>query len=486
MSQAIDGPSPFPRGIRGSRGVTLALAAVAGAVLFGNALPTAWSQVPPAPSRTGAAAPPAGVDQATQPEAGTLQCDLGLGPDWSVSTQATYIEQFHYSFPSAYEGPNSFEDAAEEEHTFSFSLFLGRRLWEGGELFFDPEFFQGYGLSRTLGIAGFPNGEAVKAGFANLHYNTSRLFIREAFGFGGGKETLEADPRQFAGEEDVNRLVFSVGKFSASDFFDDNAYSHDPRSQFMNWALWESAAWDYPADIVGFTEGAVAEWSVRNSTLHYGVFMEPQESNGARVDYHLGEAHGQIFQYDLRYNLGGRAGTLRSFVYWNQARMGSYAVAAQQPDPEDVILTRSYRSKVGLGASWDQELTESIGAFVRASWDDGRTESFTFTEVDRSIAGGLSIVGKSWGRGADTAGIAVAVNGLSANQRHYLEEGGTGLILGDGALSYSPEEILEAYYMLHPWRRLQIGPDFQYIRNPGYNSVRGPVPVYAIRAHVEY
>lgn len=448
--------------------------------------PAMKAQAPREPPQTEAAPPQPGTDETAQIEAGGLQGDMGWGPGWSVLTQATFIEQFHYAFPSAYEGQNSFGSEAEAEHTFSFSLFLGRRLWEGGELFFDPEFFQGYGLSRTLGIAGFPNGEVVKAGFANLHYNTSRLFIREAFGFGGGKETLEADPRQFAGEEDVDRLVLSVGKFSANDFFDDNDYSHDPRTQFMNWALWESAAWDYPADIVGFSDGAVAEWNTRSSTWHYGIFMEPTESNGAREDYHLGKAHGQILQFDRRYIVGGRSGTTRWFAYWNQAHMGSYAVAAQQQDPEDIILTRSYRSKVGLGSSWNQELTESIGAFLRASWDDGRTESFTFTEVDRSVAGGLSIAGKSWRRPADTAGIAAVVNGLSANQRHYLEEGGTGLILGDGALSYSPEEILEAYYEFRPWHGLEFGPDFQYVRNPGYNSVRGPVSVYAVRAHVEF
>jgi high affinity Mn2+ porin len=426
------------------------------------------------------------LDSVAETDPDTLQGLLHLGSDWSISTQATYIEQFHFSFPSAYEGPNSFTGNDEEEHTFSYSLFLGRRLWNGTELFLDPEIFQGHGLSRTFGIAGYPNGEAVKSGFANLHFNTSRLFIRHEFDFGGGKEKLEADPRQFAEEEDVDRLVISVGKFSANDFFDDNAFSHDPRVQFMNWALWESAAWDYPADIVGFTSGAVAEWNTQNSTLHYGIFMEPTEANGARLDYHLWNAHGQILQYDYRYTWGGRHGTVRSFAYWNQADMGSYAVAAGQPDPEDIISTRSYRSKVGFGSSWDQELGGGVGAFARLSWNDGRTESFTFTEIDRSIAGGLSLDGAIWRRPSESAGIALAINGLSSDHRHYLESGGTGLILGDGSLSYSPEEIVEAYYMMRPWHFLQIGPDVQYIRNPGYNAARGPVPVYAIRGHVEF
>jgi high affinity Mn2+ porin len=408
------------------------------------------------------------------------------GSPWSIGTQATYIDQFHFSFPSAYEGPNSLGSGYDVEHTFSFSLFIGRRIWAGGELFYDPEIFQGFGLSHTFGIAGFPNGEAVKSGFPHLHYNTSRLMIRQMFGFGGGKEAIEADPRQLAGEEDVNRLVISVGKFSANDFFDDNAYSHDSRSQFMNWALWESAAWDYPADVVGFTAGAVAEWNSQNAAWHFGVFMEPTEINGPRLDYHIGKAIGQILQYDRRYEWNGRHGTIRSFVYWNQAHMGLYSAAAGQPYPENLDPTRAYRSKEGFGSSWDQELTEDIGVFVRVSWNDGRTDDFAFTEIDRSLAGGLSLNGKIWGRAPDTVGLALAVNGLSSDHRHYLENGGTGLILGDGMLSYAPEEIMEAYYNFKPWHWLQIGPDFQYVRNPGYNSARGPVPIYAFRAHVEF
>ena len=177
---------------------------------------------------------------------------------WSVHTQATLIDQWHYDFPSPYEGANSFLPNPESEHTFSFTLFLGHALWSGAELFYNPEILQGHGLSSTYGIAGFPNGEAVKAAFPNLHYNTSRLFIRQTIGLGGEKESVDSDANQFAGSRDIDRLTFSLGKFSVDDFFDDNAYSHDTRTQFLNWALWESAAWDYPADVLGYTGGFVA------------------------------------------------------------------------------------------------------------------------------------------------------------------------------------------------------------------------------------
>jgi high affinity Mn2+ porin len=364
---------------------------------------------------------------------------------WMIHTQATWIDQAHPSFDSPYEGPNSLMDGSESERTFSFSLFTGYRMLPGTDIYFDPEMFQGHGLSNTLGIAGFPNGEAVKAAYPNLHYNTSRLFIRQIFGLGGETEKIEDDQQDVAGTYDVNRITLTLGKVSASDNFDTNAYSFDTRSQFMNWALWDDAAWDYPADVVGYTVGFIAEWNTKNWALHYGIFMEPTVTNGARFDYHLFEAHGQILQYDRKYELNGLTGTLRPFAYWNQARMGNYSDALASPDISDALSqSRAYRSKVGLGLSWDQQLTQDVGAFVRLSWDDGRTESFAFTEVDRSLAVGLSMNGGRWGRKNDTLGVAGVVNGIASSHQAYLAAGGTeGLILGDGGLNYGPEEILE-------------------------------------------
>jgi high affinity Mn2+ porin len=407
---------------------------------------------------------------------------------WSIHEQATWIDQAHPSFPSPYEGPNSLTADSQAERTFSFSLFLGYRVLPSTELYFEPEVFQGHGLSGTLGVAGFPNGEAVKAAYPNLHYNTSKVFLRQTIGLGGEQEKIEDDQNQVAGSLDVDRIILTVGKFAASDFFDGNAYSHDTRSQFLNWSLWESAAWDYPADVVGYTAGFVAEWNTKHWMLHYGIFMEPTVSNGARLDHHLIHAHGQILQLDRRYAVGELTGTLRPFVFWNQARMGSYEEALAGPDiTTSLVDSRSYRSKAGFGLSWDQQLKTSLGAFARLSWDDGRTESFAFTEIDRSAALGLAMQGDSWGRKDDTVGLAAVANAIAPSHREYLAEGGPqGLVLGDGALNYGPEEIVEAYYGVRAVKWLTISPDFQYAMHPGYNRDRGPVPIYSIRVHVEY
>jgi len=408
--------------------------------------------------------------------------------DWLLQTQSTWIDQAHPSFTSPYEGPNSLTGESQAERSFSFSLFTGYRLFPGTEVYYDPEVFQGHGLSNTLGMAGYPSGEAVKAAFVNLRYNTSRLFIRQTFGLGGKTEKVEPGEQDVGGSYDVDRITLTLGKFASNDLFDDNAYSHSARSQFLNWALGESAAWDFPADALGYTGGFAAEWNTKNWALRYGIFMEPTVTNGMRLDYHLLAAHGQILEFDRNYESHGLTGTLRPFVYWNQAHMGNYADALALPDISDALSqSRAYRSKVGFGLSWDQELTQDLGAFARLSWDDGRTESFSFTEVDRSFATGLSLSGSRWGRKDDTLGLAGVINGIAPSHQAYLAAGGTeGLILGDGALSYGPEEILETYYSLQLVKWLWLSPDFQYADHPGYNRARGPVPIYAVRAHLEF
>ena len=423
--------------------------------------------------------------------AGGFQFHLKLKAEtWSVFTQLTYIEQWHYDFPAAYSGPESLNNKSEAEHTFSYSLFLDRTLWRGAELVYNPEIFQGHGLSQTLGAAGFPNGEAVKSGFANLHYNTSRLFVRQVFGLGGEAEKIDRDLNQTKQEIDINRITISFGKFSANDFFDGNAYTHDPRTQFMNWALWESAAWDYPADVVGFTAGGVVEWNTQQGTLRYGIFLEPDLPNSPKFDMHLAKAYGQILQYDLRYSISGHAGTVRPFVYLNRTFAGVFAPATAAAfatgNPADASTTRRYGFKVGGGVSWDQVLMTDLGAFVRLSFNDGRTEDWAFTQIDQSVAAGLSLKGRRWHRPDDTFGLAVAVNGISSEQRAYLAAGGTGLIIGDGALNYRTEQILEAYYAFQALRWLQFSFDYQYIRNPAYNADRGPVSVFAVRGHVQF
>jgi high affinity Mn2+ porin len=414
-----------------------------------------------------------------------LCADDGVEPvasEGSVHAQTTFIEQMHPGFDAPYSGTNSLDPHEEAKNTVSLTLFLGHSLWRGAALYYDPEVTEGQGLSDTVGVAGFPNGEGTRASSKAPEYDTARLFIRQVINLGGAPAKTQDDQNQVTQTEDANRLTLTAGKLSATDIFDTNTYSHDPRTQFLNWALVDDGAWDYPADAKGYTAGFAAEWTIADTTLRYGIFMEPRVANELPLDSRVDKAHGQVFEWEKRY----QAGALRALVYWNRAHMGLYQAALEGPAPPDIALSRAYRSKAGAGLNWEQELADGVGVFARTGFDDGRTETWAYTEIDRTLSSGLSFSGKRWGRPADALGIAGVANGLSGEHRRYLAAGGDGFILGDGRLSYRPEEIIEVYYAWMPAKWLAISTDYQFVENPGYNHDRGPVSFLGIRLHAEY
>jgi high affinity Mn2+ porin len=405
---------------------------------------------------------------------------------WTFHAQSTYILQGYPSFASPYEGLNSLPAESETRHTVSFTLFLGHTLWPGAALYYNPEVTQGAGIGGTLGIADFTNGEGSRASSVNPQYDTARLFLRQVVNLGGSVSKVDDDQNQIAAEQDENRLTFTLGKLSASDVFDSNAYSHDARTQFLNWALVDDGAWDYPADAKGYTGGFTAEWALPNRTFRYGIFMEPEIANELPLDDHIDKAFGQVIEWEERYSFGGRPGALRPLAYWNRAHMGLYQAALEESSPPDITLSRSYRSKVGAGINWEQEVADGVGVFARAGYNDGRTETWAYTEIDSSVSAGVSIAGKRWGRSDDTLGIAGVSSALSSEHRRYLEAGGYGFIVGDGRLNYGPEQVLESYYACRVLKWLTLTADYQFVERPGYNSDRGPVNVFAVRAHAEY
>jgi carbohydrate-selective porin OprB len=283
-------------------------------------------------------------------------------------------------------------------------------------------------------------------------------------------------------------VVIHVGKFSVMDVFDANSYAHDPRSQFLNWALMGQAAWDYPADTRGYTWGYAAEFYWDAWALRYGRFAEPLEANQLEMDHGFARAHGDVVEVEHDHTLGERPGALRLMAYRNTTRMGDYRLSlAEAPTAPDITTTRAYgRVKQGWGLNLEQALTADLGAFARWSWSDGRTESWAFTEVDRSVSVGLTLKGDRWSRSQDRVGLAFVQNGLSPDHEDYLAAGGLGFLLGDGRLAYAPERILESYYAVPLGRYFTATLDVERIWNPGYNSDRGPVQLYAVRFHAQF
>jgi high affinity Mn2+ porin len=407
-----------------------------------------------------------------------------LTEKWNWHAQNTDMVQYHPGFPASYSGPNSLSSASEVKETVSMDLYAGARLWRGAEAHIDGLVWQGFGLSKTVGAEGFPNGEAFRLGTDLPKAIIARLFIRQTIGLGGEQESVENDELHLAGVQDVSRITLTLGKFSAKDIFDNNAYANDPRTQFMNWGLMANEAWDYPADSLGYMTGIAVELNQPHWAVRYGFFQMPPVSNGMGTDPHYLEAWGMVTEFERRYAVNGHPGAVRFLAYLNSAHMGSYQAALDSPiRPADIMARGAYRYKYGFGLNVEQEIITNLGAFARLGWSDGQNEAWTFADVDRTATLGLSIKGGFWGRANDTVGLAGIINGISPAHRDFFAAGGTGILGGDGNLDYGWEKIVEAYYDFQIWKTLHGALDYQLISDPAYNRARGPVSVLGARLH---
>jgi high affinity Mn2+ porin len=406
---------------------------------------------------------------------------------WEIHGQTTYLPQGYPRFRALYTGTNSLTPAPQAQATWSNSLYLNARLWEGGQVYYNPELLQGFGLNDTVGAAGFPNGEAQKSNFPYPHYNTSRLFLRQTFGFGGEQEELASGPGQLSGKVDVSRLTVQAGKFAVLDVFDGNSYAKDTRKDFMNWSMWAPGAFDYSADKVGLTYGATAELNQKQWALRSGYFLMQSVSNANSFDTKVFERGTYALELETRFSLFSQPGKLRTIAWLNSAFSGSYRETLNNPAFNlDIAQTRTGRVKYGYVVSLEQALTDEVGVFGRWSWNDGKTEIMAFTDIDASLSLGASIKGTRWGRPDDVVGIGGAINALSRDHRDFIAAGGLGVLIGDGQLNYRRERILESYYAFALNKQLTLTGDYQLITNPAYNADRGPVHVFSGRLHGEF
>ena len=409
--------------------------------------------------------------------------------EWNIHFQTTTVTQTHGSFTSPYQGPNSLNPNFEIPSSVTSTLFVGHKLWRDAYLFVNPEETIGGGLSQTHGIAAFPNGEAYRVDDALPKTNLSRIFFQQDFGLGGGSENVPDSANQFQAAKDIKRITFVAGKFSLNDYLDDNTYSHDPRTQFLNWALMDTAAWDYASDTRGYTWGFYGELTFPVWSLRLALVQEPVSANSLDLDGNIVHAHSENLEFEYRYEYDSHPGKIRVLGFTNQANMGNYRQAVQLAagtgSPPDITQTRSYSTKWGAALNLEQEVARDLGVFSRIGFNDGATETWAFTEAERSLSLGAMLQGTRWNRSGDTAGLAIMVDALSKDHADYLSAGGLGILLGDGALNYAPEDVVEAYYRFKLTRELGITPDFMFVNHPGYNADRGPVPIYAVRVHFE-
>ncbi len=417
-----------------------------------------------------------------------LRAEDAVSPEtWSLHWQSTFVDQYHPAFRSAYRSDNSLDPGSRGNETFDATLFAGLRLWQGGEIYANPEIDQGFGLSNTLGLAGFSSGEAYKVGKATPYLRLQRVFFRQTFDLGGDTQTVDAAANQLGGTRSADNLIITAGKFSVGDVFDANSYAHDQRQDFLNWAVIDSGAFDYAADAWGYTYGLTVELTEGQWTLRSGLFDLSRVPNSTQLQRGFGQFE-VVGEIERRSTLFGREGKIKLLGYLNQGRMGRYDDAVQAAKTTggapQIAPVRRDASKVGYGLNLEQPVSDSLGVFARLSASDGSKEAYEFTEINWSAVAGLSLKGTAWGRTQDTVGLALVVNGLSKPGQRYLAAGGMGILIGDGQLTdYGAEKIAELYYTAPVTDWLFATGDYQFAVNPAYNGARGPVSILALRLH---
>jgi hypothetical protein len=409
-----------------------------------------------------------------------------------LSGQANFIFQAHPEFHAPYSGPNSLRPHYEKATSRLLTLYTGARLTNSLEVLVDLEEAGGAALSTGLGLAGAPDLDIVRNPLLSKQVYFARGIVHKVFALSSDKIENQRNSLSLFDELPRRRLELRFGKFSMPDFFDINSVGSDTHFQFVNWTVDNNGAYDYAADTRGYTVGLVADYEDRNWGFRFGEALMPKVANGIDLVWKPWQVHGENFEYELRRGLlPAKPGVVRVLAYTNSANMGIYrdqVIAAVQNSTVPDITAHSWHitRKYGFGLNAEQGLTRYLTAFTRFGWNNGKTESFAYTEVDQTFALGVAANGAWWLRKQDRAGIAYVTNAIKKDHQNYLAAGGLGFLLGDGHLNYGRENILEAYYTAHVWRGIYLAPGLQHFVNPGYNRDRGPALIPSLRAHVEF
>jgi high affinity Mn2+ porin len=410
-----------------------------------------------------------------------------------LTGQTNFIFQAHPDFPAAYSGKNSLSSHFDKATSRVMTLYTGVRLNNSTEILVDIEEAGGAALSTGLGLAGNTDLDIVRNPLLSKAPYLGRGMIHKVFALSKDKIENQRNFLSLFDELPRRRLEIRFGKFTMPDFLDQNSVGSDTHFQFNNWTLDNNGAWDYAADTRGYTVGFAADYEDRNWGFRFAEGLMPKVANGIDLVWKPWQAHAENWEYELRHGIvPKKGGVVRLLAFVNHANMGIYRNAIAQfqqglvPVPDITNHPWHITAKYGFGVNVEQNLTRNFTAFARWGWDDGKTESFAYTEVDSTIAGGLRLNGVKWHRKQDRAGGAFVSNGIKKDHQIYLADGGLGFLLGDGKLNYGRENIVEFYYTTHVWRGIYVAPGVQHINNPGYNRDRGPVVVPTLRLHVEF
>ncbi len=252
--------------------------------------------------------------------------------NFSLHGQATYVLQYKNKFNSSYQGEKSLLSTGDQTKSYTLTVtpFLGARLWEGAEVYYNPEASEGMPFSNLSGLGGFTNGEMQRGNNVPMVFYTARAFIRQTIGLGGGREHVEGGPNQLAGNLDKRRLTLTYGWVSTLDYFDSNRYSHDPRTQFLNWSIMAAGAYDFAANARGYTYGLIGEYFDDGWTVRLARLAMPKEPNGQSLDYQLTKQYGDQIEVEREHKVLGQEGALRALVFQNRGVMATFNDAINQ------------------------------------------------------------------------------------------------------------------------------------------------------------
>jgi high affinity Mn2+ porin len=430
-----------------------------------------------------------------------------FAPFW-FGAEVNTIFQTHPAFSAPYTGDHSLTPGAEAAISGLFTVFLAYQPHRTTEIILDAELAVGGGISSALGAAGFTNMDVVRNPSLSSEPYVARFEIHQMIPLTrdweenddrGPITTFKLVPR--------HRIELRLGKMATVDLFDINPAGGDSHKQFINWSVDNNGAYDYAADTRGYTYGLVVEYQGPFLAVRFGEMLMPTVANGIDIDFNLLRSHSEQLEVEIKYSRRPHwAGTLRVLGYENFANMGDYQQsidrfrAGVDVQPDITATRHAGTTKFGFGLNVIQQLGPYIRAFARGGWNDGRHESFAYTESDDTFEIGGDLVGDWWRRPVDKIGLAFVTNGISDVHREYLRLGGHGFLLGDacaftsfscvqraaGYLRYGRENIVELYYNAHIWRGAFVGADVQLVDNPGYNQDRGPVWAFALRGHLEF
>ena len=457
------------------------------------------------------------------------QDSTGDAKRFSVHFQQTFVDQYHPGFAtSTGSGDKSLSSSPETCLSSTTTLYIGAKLWKGGEIYFNPEIAAGSGFSGATGLAGFPNGETFRVGSPAPSLYIARLFFRQTIPIGKEMIHRDEDQNKLPMMVPAERVIITFGKFSVSDLFDGTVTSHDPKTSLLNWSMMDAGAWDYPSNTRGYTYALSVKVVKKHYTIRFCSAVAALWSNGLVTEGFVAtptdwiHSHGETAELIVPIKTKKHSSSIKLTLWANHAPMGSYKLATASlianPDSAnrevvgpttglndgsshlvspamDSVRGKSepYYGKVGVILSWEMNLkpgdiTENNMMFVRLSWNDGKRESWMYTEIDESACLGAFFSAEKIKRPDDVFRISMAVNGISKDHAAYLQNGGYGFIIGDG-LGHYPKgihpEIVEEIQYNFKYKFLTITPDYQFFINPAYNPARGPVNVFSIRAHFE-